>query len=208
MPPVGSPKIVRVGGELLDAALGDEEVVLDAQSPAALPVRARLDREHHPFLDRAAAGLVCIGRLVCAGSDAVRDRVRRLTGIAGVGDAVADQHVELREARSRAAVVERLAVDLEQRVEQLIVTRFELAWADVLRVVAPVAVRAYPDLEERRLSLLHRPVSRRGEGTDPRARPDEGEAECELDPVLPSRALAVDVAFPQSRSLALLHSGT
>src|SRR6266542_2120309 len=175
MPPVGSPKIVRVGGELLDAALGDEEVVLDAQSPAALPVRARL---------------------------------RRLTGIAGVGDAVADQHVELREARSRAAVVERLAVDLEQRVEQLIVTRFELAWAHVLRVVAPVAVRAYPDLEERRLSLLHRPVSRRGEGTDPRARPDEGEAECELDPVLPSRALAVDVAFPQSRSLALLHSGT
>ena len=57
--------------ELLGAVGRDQEVVLDAQAAAALPVAAGLDREHHPLLDRAAAGLVRVRRLVRARADAV-----------------------------------------------------------------------------------------------------------------------------------------
>ena len=53
-------------------------------------------------------------------------------------------------------------------------------------MVAPVAVGADPDLEQRRLVLLHRPVAGRGEGLDAGARPDEREAERELDLCPPS----------------------
>jgi hypothetical protein len=136
-----------VAGELLDAGGGDEEVVLDAQPAAAVPIGARLDREHHPLLDRAAAGLMRVRRLVRTRADAVRDRMSRLVGEAGLGDPRPDQPVELGKARARAAMVERLLVDAEERLEQLVVAGVELARADVLRVVAPVAVRADPDLE-------------------------------------------------------------
>ncbi len=83
-------------------AARDQEVVLDAQAAAALPVAARLDREHHPLLDLAAAGLVGVGRLVRARADAVADRVGGLAGEARLGDAGADEPVELGEARARA----------------------------------------------------------------------------------------------------------
>ena len=68
------------GGQLLDAVGGDEEVVLDAQPAAAVPVDAGLDREHHALLELAAAGLVRVRRLVRARADAVADRMRRLPG--------------------------------------------------------------------------------------------------------------------------------
>ena len=73
---------------------------------------------------------------------------------------VADQAVELGEARARAAVVDRAAVDLEQRRLELAVVGAQLARAEELRVVAPVAVGADPDLEQRRL-VLARPAGRR-----------------------------------------------
>ena len=48
-------------------------------------------------------------------------------------------------------------------------------------MVAPVAVGADPDLEQRRLVLLDRQVAGRRERLDPGPRPDEREAERELD---------------------------
>src|SRR5690349_654251 len=72
-------EVVGVGGELLDTVCPDQEVVLDAEPAAALPVRAGLDRQDHPLLDRSAACLVGVRRLVGAGPDAVRDRMRRLS---------------------------------------------------------------------------------------------------------------------------------
>ena len=59
--PERSSKIVRVARQLLGTVSGDEEVVLDAQAPSALPVRTGLDRQHHSLLDRAAAGLMRVG---------------------------------------------------------------------------------------------------------------------------------------------------
>ena len=68
-----------------------------------------------------------------------------------------------------AAVRDRAVVDLEQLLLELHVARIELAGAEVLRVVAPVAVGADPDLEQRRLVLGDRAVARRGERLDARA---------------------------------------
>jgi hypothetical protein len=131
----------------------------------------------------------------------------RLPGVAGLRDAVPDEPVELGETGPRADMVDGGAVDGEELFEQLVVLLRELAGTDVLRVVAPVAVHADPDLEERRLPLLHGAVARRREGPDPRAGPDEGEPARQLDLPLVARALGVDEALPERSGLALLHAG-
>src|SRR3954471_3002937 len=101
-----STEIVRVARQLLRAVGSDQEVVLDPQAAAALPVRARLDREHHALFDGAAGGLVRVRRLVGARADAVCDRMGRLVE-PRVDDAGPDQAVELGEARAGPAVVDR-----------------------------------------------------------------------------------------------------
>ena len=135
------------GESFSGAAGGDQEVVLDAETAAALPVDAGLDREHHALADLAAAGLVRVGRLVGAGADAVADRM-------GDGDRGADRvqarahaPVELGQARSRPAERDRVVVDGDQRALELGVLRLQLPADEVLRVVGPVAVGAHPDLE-------------------------------------------------------------
>ena len=104
-------------------------------------------------------------------------------------------------------MVDRVLVDSEKSVEQLLVTGIELARADVLRVVAPVAVGAHPDLEQRWLVVLHGAVACRGEGPDPRPGPDEREPECQLNLSLPAGPFAVDESQPEGGRLALLHPG-
>ena len=66
-------------------------------------------------------------------------------------------------------------------------------------MVAPVAVGADPDLEQRRLVLLHRQVAGRGERLDPRPRPDEREAECQARPSPSSRCLPRGRSLPRAR---------
>src|SRR5438876_10057328 len=114
-----------------------------------------------------------VGRLVRTRADAVRNWMRRLPRVAGLRKSVADQDVELGETGAGPAMTERAAVNVEQDVEQLAVDRVELPGAHVLRVVAPVTVRADPDFEQCRLVLLHEPVARCREGADPRPRPHE-----------------------------------
>src|SRR2546426_11667991 len=101
MPPAGSPKIVRIARQFFGTVGSDEKVVLDAQPSAAFPVHAGLDREHHALLDRAGAGPVRVRRLVCARADSMSDRMAGLTGVTRRRKAVADQDVELGEARTR-----------------------------------------------------------------------------------------------------------
>ena len=146
-----------------------------------------------------------IGRLVRAGADAVRDRVRRLAGVTGLREPVADEDVELGEARAGLHVVDGGPVDREQLLEELVVLGRQIAGADVLRVVAPVAVHADPDLEQCRLALLHGPVAGRGEGADARARPDERKPARQLDQPPVAGALPVHEALPERPGLALLH---
>src|SRR5918992_4565556 len=76
----GRSEVVRVAAEALAAVRGHEEVVLEPQPPAALPVDARLDRQHHPLADLTAAGPVRPRRPVGAPPNAGRHRGRRLAG--------------------------------------------------------------------------------------------------------------------------------
>src|SRR3954452_21601122 len=197
-----SSEVVRVARQLLGAGRGDQEIVLDAQTATALPVRAGLDREHHSLFAGAAGGLVCVRGLVRARSDAVCDRMRGLVE-PRVDDAGPDQAVELCEAGTWPAVVDCAVVHAQECVEQLVVARLERPWADVFRVVAPVAVRADPDLEQRRFVLLHRTVPCGRERPDAGAGPHERKPEGELDLALPPRTLAVHEPLPERGRLAL-----
>src|SRR5947208_1549356 len=85
----------------------------NAQPSAPLPVRAGLDREHHSLFDGAAGGLVGERRLVCARADAVCDRMRGLVE-PRVDDAGPDQAVELCEAGTWPAVVDRAVVHAQE----------------------------------------------------------------------------------------------
>ena len=106
-----------------------------------------------PCLDRAAARLVRVRRLVRARADAVADRMRRLARVAELREPVAHEHVELGHARAGLAVIDRARVDVQQPCLELAVVGAQLADAEELRVVGPVAVGADPDLEQRRLAL-------------------------------------------------------
>ena len=77
------PEVIGIRRQLLGAVVRDQEVVLHAQAAAAVPVDAGLDREDHAGLDRPAAGLVRVRRLVCTRADAVADRMAGLPRITG-----------------------------------------------------------------------------------------------------------------------------
>jgi hypothetical protein len=73
-------EIVRVGAQFFVAVFCDQKIVFQTQTSAARPVNAGFDRQHHPFLDCARAGLVRIRPLVGAGADTVADGVGGLSG--------------------------------------------------------------------------------------------------------------------------------
>src|SRR5213075_1699356 len=100
---------------------------------------------------------------------------------AELGEPVANEHVERGERRAWPQVVDRAPVDAEEPVEELVVAWVERPGDDVLRVVAPVAVRADPDLEQGWLMLGDRAVAGGRERADAGARPDERERELEID---------------------------
>src|SRR5687767_1414735 len=94
---------------------------------------------------------------------------------------------------------------MHQLLLELVIAEVELARDEVLRVVAPVAVGADPDLEERRLVLGDRTAAGGGERADPLAGPDEGEPMRELDLALVPGAVIVHPAVPHRADLALAH---
>jgi hypothetical protein len=133
--------------------------------------------------------------------------MRRLAREAHRLDALAHAPVELGHRGAGADRVERAVVDVQQRRLELGVLRLQLADDEVLRVVGPVAVGADPDLEQDGLALDGGQVSRRGEGLDAAAGPDEREGKRELDPAVVARTLAVDEALPERGDLGLPHPG-
>src|SRR5207237_4727488 len=124
-------------GQLLEAVGRDEEVVLDAQPAAAVPVDAGLDREHHALLEGAAARLVWIRRLVRTCADAVTDRMRRLARIADRGEAFPHHAVELGNRADARYAVAGVAVDAQQLLLELVVVGPEIADHGVRHVIGP-----------------------------------------------------------------------
>src|SRR5262249_1121723 len=141
--------------QLLGARVGDEEVVLDAETASALYIASWLDCKNHAGGDLAASGLVRVRRLLPASSAAAAGRMGRLAREADPRAPLADPSVQLGEARARLCELDRVVVDLHQPSLELPVLHREVTHDEVLRVVGPVPVRADPDLEQRRLALDH-----------------------------------------------------
>src|SRR4051794_37918539 len=136
---------------------------------------------------------------MCTCADSVTDRMTRLPRIADFGEARSHRSVQLGQVRAGSQAGSDGCVYRHQLLLELRIGRGQLARADVLRVVGPVAVGADPDLEQRRLVLLDGTVRGGRERADARPRPDQRVAEGEVDLPLPPRALAVDEPLPQRR---------
>ena len=89
------PKIIRIAAQFFVAVIRNKEIVFQPQATAARPINSWFDGQHHPFLDRAFAGLMRVGELMGARSHAVTDGVRRLAGISALGNAGANQTIEV-----------------------------------------------------------------------------------------------------------------
>src|ERR1041385_1113771 len=122
-----------------------------------------------------------------AGADSVTDRMTRLSRITRFGKAGAAPPVQLRQGGARPAPVGDGRVHRHQLLFEAPVLVAHFARAEVLRVITPVAVRADPDLEQRRLVLLDGAVGGCRERPNARPRPDERVAERELDLSAPAR---------------------
>src|SRR5215831_8174302 len=89
-------KVVWIAAKLLVAAVCDQEVVFQTQSPAARPVDSRLDRQHHPLSDRARPCLMRKRWFVRPCTDTMADGMRGLTRITALRDPRAHQAIQRR----------------------------------------------------------------------------------------------------------------
>src|SRR6266853_1313372 len=94
------PKIIRIRAEFLIPRIRDPEIVFQPQAAATGPVNPRLNRQNHSFANRSCAGLMRVRRLVGPSPNAVADRMRRLTGIAALGNPGSRQAIQFRKARA------------------------------------------------------------------------------------------------------------
>ena len=139
---------------------------------------------------------------------AVTDGMRRLSRVSTFGDALPDEAVEFRKRRAVAGEARRLVENFEQQIEELVVLLRELARADVLGQIVPVAVNADPYLKQRGLVLLDGAVAGGGESRNALARPDQREGARHLHLAFVADAAGVDEAFEHRRHVAFLHAGT
>src|SRR5712691_764147 len=204
----GQAKIVRVRAELFVAVAGNPEIVFQAQPAPAGPVNARLDGQNHALADGAAARLMRIGILVSAGAHSVANGMRWLAGIAAFGDPRTDQAIELRQAGPIDREAHGFFENLEQKIEQALVLGRELAWANVLRKIGPIAVDANPNFEKSRLVLLHRAVARCRKGGNSLPGPHQSEGAGHFDLAFVTHADPVNKTFVDCADFALFHPWT
>src|SRR5258708_2802856 len=87
-------EIVRVATKFFVAVFGDQKIIFQSQSSAALPINAGLNCQHHSLFYGAGASLVSVGPFVCPRSNSVADRMGGLSRISTFGNARANQFVE------------------------------------------------------------------------------------------------------------------
>ena len=141
-----------------------------------------------------------------ARSDAVANWMRRLSWISAFGNASTNQTIEIRKTCAVARVGNSFVKDLEQQIKQFVILRREVAGADILGEVSPVAVHAHPDFKKCRFILLDRPVTSGCKGRDAFARPNQSEGACHLHFALVADAEPVHEALIHAANLAFFHT--
>src|SRR5882762_1985830 len=115
------PKIIWIRAEFLIPRFRDPKIVLQAQAAAAQPVNPRLNRQNHSLSNRSRAGLMRVWGFVGASSNAVTDRMRRLTGVAALGNPRSRQAIQFRKARAVLRIRNRFVENLQQEIEQAVI---------------------------------------------------------------------------------------
>src|SRR5712672_999493 len=199
-------KIVRIRAKLLTPLRRHQEIVFQAQASAALPVNSRFDGPHHTGLHCPRRQLMRIGRLVRPRSDAMSNRMRRLPRISRGINSLPDDAINIAHRRAIMNGSNGIVENRQQLVEERVVSHGEQPGTKILRQVSPIAIRTYPNLNERRLIFNNRARASRGERRNAWSRPHQSESACHFHFALVSNTDVVNVPFDHRRNFALSHS--
>src|SRR5712671_752022 len=196
-------KIVRIRAKLLTPLRRHQEIVFQTQASAALPVNPGFDSPHHARLHRSRRQLMRIGRLVRARSDAMSNRMRRLSRISRGIDSLPDDAINIAHRRAIVNGSNGIVENRQQLVEERVVSHGEQPRAKILRQVSPIAIRAYPNLNKRGLIFNNRARARRGERRNAWPGPHQSESARHFHFALVSNTDVVNVPFDHRRNFAL-----
>src|SRR5882762_1868263 len=199
-------KIVRIRAKLLTPLRRHQEIVFQAQASATLPVNSRFDGPHHARLHRSRRQLMRIGRLVRPRSDAMSNRMRRLPRISRGINSLPDDAINIAHRRAIVNGSNGIVENRQQLVEECVVSHGEQPRAKILRQVSPIAIRTYPNLNERRLIFNNRPRASGGERRNAWPRPHQSERASHLHFPFVANADRVNMPFDHGRNFALSHS--
>src|SRR6267378_4515452 len=199
-------KIVRIRAKLLTPVRRHQEIVFQAQASSALPVNSRFDSPHHARLHRSRPQLMRIGRLVRARSDAMSNRMRRLPRISRGINSLPDDAINIAHRRAIMNGSNGIVENRQQLVEERVVSHGEQPGAKIFRQVSPIAIRTYPNLNERGLIFDDWPITSRGKSRDARPGPHQSERASHFHFPFVANADGVDAPFDHGRNFALSHS--
>src|SRR5712672_3406436 len=199
-------KIVRIRAKLLTPLRRHQEIVFQTQASAALPVNARFDGPHHTGLHCSRRQLMRIRRLMRARSDAMSNRMRRLPRISRGIDSLPDDAINIAHRRAIVNGSNGIVENRQQLVEERVVSHGEQPGTKILRQVSPIAIRTYPNLNERRLIFDNRARASRGERRNAWPRPHQSESARHLHFPFVANADRMNMPFDHGRNFALSHS--
>src|SRR5712671_3691622 len=199
-------KIVRIRAKLLTPVRRHQEIVFQAQASAALPVNARFDSPHHTGLHCSWRQLMRIRRLVRARSDAMSNRMRRLPRISRGINSLPDDAINIAHRRAVMNGSNGIVENRQQLVEERVVSHGEQPGTKIFRQVSPIAIRAYPNLNERGLIFNNRARASRGERRNAWPGPHQSESARHLHFPFVANADRVNMPFDHRRDFALSHS--
>src|SRR6267378_65665 len=199
-------KIVRIRAKLLTPLRRHQEIVFQAQASAALPVNPRFDGPHHTGLHCPRRQLMRVRRFVRARSDAMSNRMRRLPRISRGINSLPDEAINIAHRRAVMNGSNGIVENRQQLVEERVVSHGEQPGTKILRQVSPIAIRTYPNLNERGLIFNNRPRASRGERRNAWPRPHQSESASHLHFPFVADADGVNMPFDHGRNFALSHS--
>src|SRR5882757_11056815 len=199
-------KIVRIRAKLLTPVRRHQEIVFQTQASAALPVNSGFDSPHHTGLHCPRRQLMRIGRLVRARSDAMSNRMRRLPRISRGINSLPDDAINIAHRRAVMNGSNGIVENRQQLIEERVVSHGEQPGAKIFRQVSPIAIRAYPNLNERRFIFNNRARASRGERRNAWPRPHQSESASHLHFPSIANADLMNMSFDHGRNFALSHS--
>src|SRR5882757_8714965 len=199
-------KIVRIRAKLLTPFRRHQEIVFQTQASAALPVNSRFDSPHHTGLHCPRRQLMRVRRFVRARSDAMSNRMRRLPRISRGIDSLPDEAINIAHRRAIMNGSNGIVENRQQLVEERVVSHGEQPGTKIFRQVSPIAIRAYPNLNERRFIFNNRARASRGERRNAWPRPHQSESASHLHFPFVANADLMNMSFNHRRNFALSHS--